>query len=143
LTPELYQQTLELCGGSQSVIAERARWVQLQAWRKVYAAGLHRATGRWKLGAHEWHVFSFSHVRRAVHGARAFAAYLAEKPVAFVVCPERTELPAVSVDRGELPAFRFQCEDILVWTPDLAWTMAFTHEDSVGLGPYFCQREWV
>jgi len=33
--------------------------------------------------------------------------------------------------------------DVYVTPPDFAWTMAFTHEQDAGLGPYFARREWV
>jgi hypothetical protein len=54
--------------------------------------------------------------------------------------------PGASVLRlvnGALPDFRPLCDDVYVWPDDLAWTMAFTHEEASGLGPYYCRREWV
>ena len=57
--------------------------------------------------------------------------------------PEVDRLTGHSYGRGALPDYRAESYDVYVWAEDLAWTMAFTHEESLGLGPYFSRREWV
>jgi hypothetical protein len=144
-----YQRILDRCGGQQRVLANRVRARLLKTWREAFAIGLFRAKGRWKYHGFDWHVFSFEYAR-AFHGERAVVAYAAEettgkeepaRPGAIVVCPEGRDLAAVQIVGGSLPDFRPEYADVLVWPDDLAWTMALTHERS--LGPYFCRREWV
>jgi hypothetical protein len=142
MTPETYQLILDRCRARQETLSEEMRWRLLQAWREVYAAGLHKAMGRWKDGDFEWNVFCSGHAR-ALNGEKAAAAYAQEHPSAVIVCPESPRVPAVQLVGGELPDFRSECADVYVWPEDLAWTMGFTHEESWGLGPYFCRREWV
>lgn len=143
MTPAGYQLILDRCGGNQILLPKLERRNLLQDWREVYAAGLHLQKGRWKHGPYEWHVFSFEYAH-ALRGERALEAYEAEQPSAVIVCPEGPiKLDAVRLWDGELPDFRAEHDDVLVWPEDLAWTMAFTHEQSMGLGPYFCRREWV
>ncbi len=79
----------------------------------------------------------------ALSGVSAAAAYDREHPDVFIVYPEWLKAPAVRLIGGTLPNFRPECDDVLVWPDDLSWTMAFTHEESLGLGPYYCRREWV
>ncbi len=85
----------------------------------------------------QWLVFSFGHAD-ALCGDEAVAAYEAERPDVVVVCPESGRLEAVRLHGGTPPGFRGG--DVYVWPPDLAWSMAFTHEESLGLGPYFSRR---
>lgn len=142
MTLDRYQSILASTGGAAEPLSDRERRDWLRTWRETYAAGLHAATGRWKHGPFEWHVFSFEHAR-ALNGERAAAAYAAERPSVVVVCPESPLLPVVRLTGGALPDFRTEREDVYVGPEDLAWTMAFTHEESLGLGPYFCRRDWV
>jgi hypothetical protein len=141
MTPDAYRDTLDRCGGRLEIIERRERWRLLQRWRECYAAGLHFAKGKWKLGGYEWHVFSFGYAP-ALRGRRAVAAYRAQPAGAFVVCPELESMlmPAVRITGGALPDLAAVYEDMYVWPEDLSWSMAFTHE---GLGPYFSRAEWV
>lgn len=137
-----YQQILDACGGTCKPIAVAELKVLLQAWREVYAAGLFAETGRWKLGPYEWHVFSFEHAR-ALNGDRALREYGERKPEAVVVYPEAVRLPACRLQGERLPGFGGHFVDLYVFPESLDWTMVFTHEASMGLGPYFSRREWV
>lgn len=137
-----YQRALDLTGGEAEPLPEAERRALLQEWRQAFAAGLYAATGRWRPPNYEWHVFSFGYAR-ALKGEKAAAAYAAERPEAVVVCPESAALPAFRLSGGALPNFRAVVDDVYVWPADLAWTMAFTHEESMGLGPFFSRREWV
>src|SRR5438477_10322385 len=109
MTLEQYQAVLDRCGGLQEPLANRERWALIRAWRQVYAAGLHAATGRWKYGQYEWHVFSYGHAH-ALHGERAAAAYDAEEAGVIIVCPELERLPAARLTGGAPPDFRPDCE---------------------------------
>ena len=136
-----YQHALDRTGGQAEPLPDAERWALLQEWRVVFAAGLHAATGRWKQHF-EWDIFCAGYAR-ALNGEKAAVAYAAERPAAVIVCPESEELPAVRLHGGGLPDFREEVDDVSVWPLDLAWTMAFTHEESIGLGPYFSRREWL
>lgn len=139
-----YLDIIEACHGQQQRLDLRLRWELLQGWRHVYAAGLHAATGKWRRPDFEWHVFSFRYAR-AIEGEKAAAAYASiNVPPSFIVCPEDEDedTPAFRIAGGTLPSLRQTGLDIYVWPDDLAWTMAFTHEDGF-CGPYFSRREWV
>lgn len=137
-----YERALAACGGTQTILAPDQREAWLQAWREVYAVGLHAATGRWTKDGFEWHVFSFQHAR-ARNGTQALADYEAQPSQSVVVCPENRKLPAVRLEGNRLPAFAGLGGDILIAPLDFAWSMAFTHEETLDLGPYFARREWV
>ena len=108
----------------------------------MYAAGLHEVTGKWTWLGFDWHVFSYKHARALAreHAMLAYAKVGAASR--FVVCPHDERLPAFEIVGASLPDFRNSGLDIYVWPDDLAWTMAFTHEDG-SFGPYFSRREWV
>lgn len=139
---EEYRHTLDSCAGRVVPLGRRDRWDALQRWRERYAAKLHASRGRWKIGPYEWHVFSFGHAP-ALDRRHAIENYKAQDVGSFIVCPEREEFPAARVIGGTLPDYCLKSEDIYVWPIDLGWTMAFTHEESIGLGPYFSRCEWV
>lgn len=59
-------------------------------------------------------------------------------------CPEHEHLPAVRLQVAKRkPSFRQESGDVYVFPEDLSRTVAFTHEESMELGPYFSRREWV
>ena len=141
-----YLQLLADCGGHYTVVPRQECSALLQSWREVYAAGMFAATGRWSMGGLEWHVFSFEHAK-ALCGEPALAAYREELPEEVILFPQTSrELPVVRLSAERLPELRAlsaRCLDVLVWPEDRSWTMAFTHEESLGLGPYFSRREWL
>jgi hypothetical protein len=101
-----------------------------QQWRLTYAkhgrgAGLHQFL---------WHVFSHDRYP-ALSGEQAEAAYAQHEAVEYVVLPNDASLAFVSSTR---PA-RDWYLDVYVFPRNLAWTMAFTHEDGY-LGPYFAKH---
>jgi hypothetical protein len=142
LKTETYDKILASCGGQIEVIDGRERTRLIGAWRERYAAPLHAARGIWKLDNYEWHVFSFGYTR-ALNGMKACHEYEQQSGDTFIVCPERSKTPAMRIVGGSLPDFRPAVDDVYVWPEDLNWTMAFTHEESLGLGPYFCRSDWV
>lgn len=142
MTQAEYEEVLDACGGTWEPLSRSERDTWQQRWREAYAAGLYAATGKWKLGQFEWHVFSFQHAR-ALNALRAVNAYQAEAPQPVIVCPESLALPAVLLRGTRLPDFSHRGADLLVAPPDLSWTMAFTHEESLDIGPYFSRREWL
>jgi hypothetical protein len=142
MTLQSFQSVLDECGGQTEPIARIERDKLLQTWREVYAAPYHDAQGRWRLSQFEWHVFSFGYTR-ALNGERAVAAYSDQSAPSLIICPEDGRKPAWKLTDGNLPDFRKWGGDVYVWPDDLSWTMAFTHEGGLGLGPYFSQMEWA
>ena len=115
----------------------------MQCWREVFAASLHEARGKWRLGEFSWHVFSFGFAR-ALSGEKAVHEYTAQPLSPFFLLPEEnTGLPAYFCMSDRWPDLRQLELDVYVSPEGLAWTMAFTHEASSGLGPYFSRAEWL
>jgi hypothetical protein len=139
--PVDYQRILDECSEWEELSSSQ-RLRHLRAWREVYATHLHAQTGKWKHDGFEWHVFSFDYAR-ALNGDEAEAAYEAVATGELLIVPEGMNLPAVRLQARRLPSFRASREDLYVSPADLSWTMAFTHEESLGLGPYFSRREWM
>jgi hypothetical protein len=135
------QTEVERCGGEWAPLSAKERWAAIQQWREVFVAVLHAQRGKWRFGKYEWHVFSYEFAR-AISGPRAIQEYLEQPASLFFLVPEHRALPAYYCRDGDWPDFRDQLVDVRVWPDDLAWTMAFTHEEEAGLGPYFCRREW-
>ena len=108
--------------------AECLEWVE--RWRGVYASG-QRASG---LSRFLWHTFSEG-MYPSVSGGEAEQLYFFHEILDVIV---------LSNDRkrcfrtASLPAAERRI-DFYVFPPDLAWTMAFTHEDG-WLGPYFAKH---
>jgi hypothetical protein len=75
-------------------------------------------------------------------GARALDLYANEAPGAFVAWPENGTIPMYRCAGGKPPDLSALETDICIFPPDLSWTMAFTHELSMHLGPYFSRKEW-
>jgi hypothetical protein len=119
--------------------AERCRIEQ--GWREVYARNTHARTGKWRLSEFEWHVFSFGDAPH-VAGGKAVELFGAESPPEWVVWPQASNAPMYRVSSGSHLALLSLADDVYVFPPDFSWTMAFTHEYRLGLGPYFARREW-
>jgi Domain of unknown function (DUF4275) len=137
-----YQTVIGNCDGEVTVLPVGERRASLQQWREVFAAGLHAATGFWTFRGYEWHIFSYDYAQ-ALNGLPAMEEYLRETPQEFFVIPEDELFNAFRIVGGMLPDLRPVMDDVVVWPANLDWTMAFTHEESIGLGPYFSRREWL
>jgi hypothetical protein len=87
----------------------------------------------------KWHVFSFGH-RPSLPRKRALATYLEQEFDELIVFAEGRDMPMVHLYSNQAPDFSGQGLDVYVWPQDLAWTMAFTNEESSGYGPYFAYR---
>lgn len=163
----LYLEIVESCGGESVQLGTKDRWSALERWRRVYARALHERTGKWQINGFDWHVFSFEHAT-AEEGSAALEDYRLQRASALLVLPEDGRLPAFqlngeygprratkhlgraagqgqerppkrALDGAALPDFTGTALDVLVFPPDLAWTMAFTHEAdaSLEIGPFF------
>ena len=86
------------------------------------------------LKAYKWHIFSFEKYP-AVSGEAAKEAYVQHQAPEYIVLSNEDE-PALATDRRPDTC---NLSDYYVFPPNLAWTMAFTHEDG-WLGPYFAKH---
>ena len=104
--------------------------VLAQSWLEIFGVDRHGS----KTNAYLWHVFSFAHFP-ALEGDKAHSEYGRQASCEFTVLSNDRNV-AYLVD--ERPADR-PFSDFYIFPPNLAWTMAFTHEDG-WLGPYFAQH---
>ena len=144
---DIRREYLSLISAAGSVIAEPAPqevWRRLQSWRKAFAADLHARTGKWAHGDYDWHVFSFDFAR-SIRGERAVIA--AQEHIrgitSLTIAPKESYLPAIELSASTMPELRTLNHDILIWPSSFEWTIAYTHEDASGMGPFFCKREWI
>jgi hypothetical protein len=102
-------------------------------WLAVFAKELHGINAE----AYLWHVFSAARYP-SVTGADAFQQYMQQSGSEFVVLSNDRKQAFLT----ELLPEGSSLADYYVFPPNLAWTMAFTHEDG-WLGPYFaCHPEY-
>jgi hypothetical protein len=105
-------------------------------WAKRFCPNVHRRTGAWIHLGIRWHAYSYG-FEAALTGDAALAAYGARAARDLLVYFEGENLfdcfGVPSPDFGDWGA------DIYVFPANLAWTMVFTHEQSMGLGPYFAR----
>ena len=142
---ERLEELFEQPGFACRPLSRKERWNVLQQWREVFAAPLHRRTGRWKHGQFEWHVFSYAmEFDRMLKGLKAREALLEESTTAYYVVPEDEKRSPAYFCTADRPLdLSPLADDMLLWPQSCDWTMAFTHEQDIGSGPYFCRREWV
>lgn len=111
---------------------EKAEVAELVAlWLAAFGANRHGVSAR----AYMWHVFSFERYP-SVSGVVAHSEY--EKHVApeYIVLSNERDVALETDVRPVLCSL----SDYLVFPRNLAWTMAFTHEDG-WLGPYFARHK--
>lgn len=89
----------------------------------------------------KWHTFSFKKFP-SLEGKDAEAAYVQQKARSYVVLPERSvhENEAAFIATN-LPSIDLPClpTDFYVFPKNMAWTMAFTHEQD-WIGPFFAKH---
>ena len=102
----------------------------LQRWLDAFGRNRHGVNSK----AYLWHIFSAER-HPAIAGPEALAAYAeAVAPLYVVLSNDR--------DEGFVTEVRptaCSLSDYYVFPENLAWTMAFTHEDG-WLGPYFARH---
>lgn len=110
------------------------------AWCEAFLAEVRRRTGAYRYRNFHWHAYSFDFVA-AEDGDAALAAYTSQPDREVLVIPENWSRSGCGVRcRGDtLPTFAGHRDDLYVFPPSLAWSMAFTHEQP-WLGPFFVLR---
>ena len=99
-------------------------------WRAVFGANKQGINTR----AFLWHVFS-ADCYPCMRGDAAIEEYTRQSGVEFVVLANDSTLAFLTDMLPESSSL----SDYYVFPPNLAWTMAFTHEDGY-LGPYFAHH---
>lgn len=135
---------LREAGASADEIPRKEAWALLQAWREIYCAPVHAATGRWVAGGGaqcSWHTFSYEYFP-CLKGRKAIAEYGAQPGGDFLVLTEGPLDVALSCVGSTFPDFTGLVADVYVTPPSLEWTMVFTHEGEA-FGPYFARAAWV
>jgi hypothetical protein len=106
-------------------------------WLEAYCGNVKRATGEWIHLGYRWHAYSYS-FERALVGDAARAAYQARAVTEFYAYFESDDLLFTCVS-GPSPDMDDFGDELYLFPPSLAWTMVFTHEQGIGLGPYFAE----
>lgn len=102
----------------------------VEKWLEVFGKNRQGANTK----AYLWHVFSFDRYP-SISGESALAEFRKQKSPEYVVLSnDRDEAFTTDV----LPE-KCSFSDFYVFPPNLAWSMAFTHEDGL-LGPYFARH---
>ena len=99
-------------------------------WLDVFGRDRHGVNAK----AYLWHVFSGGRCL-ALEGEQARAEYLRQICCEFVILSNNRDEAFLTSTRPEERLF----SDFYVFPPNLAWTMAFTHEEG-WLGPYFARH---
>jgi hypothetical protein len=106
----------------------------LGRWERRFFPHVFQRTGAWVHLGIRWHAYSYGFEPARV-GQAALEAYAARAARELLVYAEGAWLfdcyGEPSPDLGGLG------RDLYLFPADLAWTMAFTHEQGLGLGPYF------
>ncbi len=101
-----------------------------QEWLDIYC----RSRQGTRPKGYKWHIFSYKQYP-SVSGDEALALYSEQKSLEFIVL-SNDEPVAITTDL--LPE-HCALRDYYVFPKNMAWTMAFTHEDG-WLGPYFAKH---
>ena len=113
------------------VYTKKETWAFEKEWMQTFFQNKQGAN----TGAYKWHIFSFEKYP-ALSGDKAFNKYIQQKASEYIVLSNDNDL-AIATD--ELPT---ECNimDYYVFPKNMAWTMAFTHEDG-WLGSYFATHK--
>jgi hypothetical protein len=125
-----------------TALTHKQKWQVLQKWRETYCATLKMRTGKWVHKGIDWHVFSYGYANH-VKGERAKQEYFSMSDQSYYVVPGNDSLSAYLCSSDLMSDFAIlPTIDIYIFHVDLDWTMVFTHEQDMGLGPYFSRRCW-
>ncbi len=100
-------------------------------WKKSFCQNKQGAN----IKSYLWHIFS-AHKYHSVCKKEARNEYQAHKASEYVIMSNEHELAIISSKKPENTGYK----DFYVFPINLAWTMAFTHEDDF-LGPFFAKNK--
>lgn len=106
-------------------------------WLERFCANVKLKTGKWVYRGYRWHAWSFGY-ESALHGARAFEAFVERQATEYYLYLEREDL-LLDCSGPPSPDFRSLFEEAYIFPYDVSWTFALTHEMTMDLGPYFAE----
>jgi hypothetical protein len=110
-----------------------------QQWRETFSTPLYDAEGRWSIGEHDWHVFTYRYSRYIAEGSDAMAVYKHQMSTDLVVMFDNAfEVCLADFNVAPRPVRPY---DVYVCDREMTWTTVFTHEDE--LGPFFARADSV
>ncbi|MES2296378.1 MAG: DUF4275 family protein [Pseudomonadota bacterium] len=116
-------------------VLRRYTKAEAMAWAEQWMAVFGQHKQGTNTGAYMWHVFSFDRYA-SVAGAAAQTRYEQEVAPEYIVLSNARDLALLTYAR---PGPGTRRSDFVVFPSNMAWTMAFTHEDG-WLGPYFAMH---
>jgi hypothetical protein len=121
-------------------LTKRETWALQQGWRRVFAKGLHRMTGRWSHGRSDRETLQHKYVRRLLTGATAEEEYAKAQGAPVYVVADDGRAAEVYDKKPELPPGDAGV-GVLIFPENFAWTLGTGSEywDRV----CFMYREWV
>jgi len=114
---------------------------ELVKWDEIYCPLLKKQKNDIYYHQFKWHVFSYDKYT-SLEGDKAISAYNNQTALEYYVVPQLNTWPKeVGFITDELPSSELAKEqkDFYVFPKNMAWTMAFTHENG-WLGPYFAKH---
>jgi hypothetical protein len=125
-------------GASATQIPRKKGWALLQAWREIYCAPVHVATGKW--GTFAWETFGAGFFP-SVRAQRALDEYHAQDASDLLVLPDDNHVAAIHCTSISPVDFSGLALDVYIAPSSFEWTMVFTHEHPI-YGPYFSRAKW-
>ena len=113
------------------VYTKKETWAFEKEWMQTYCKDKQGAN----TNAYKWHIFSFEKYP-ALSGEKALKKYMQQTAIEYIVLSNESDL-AIATDK--LPT-KCNIADYYIFPKNMAWTMAFTHEDG-WLGPYFATHK--
>lgn len=135
-TPHSWLRDLKVELAEQLDADGTERW--RRRWYETFAVEVKAATEAWRDEGYDWHAFSRKY-RACLSSGEAVSAYRATLADKLVAVPdgEHNRPRYGAIVTGDHPVL--SRTDALVFPENLAWTMAFTHEEP-SLGPFFAKR---
>lgn len=136
---DLLEEALNECDVSFRQL-EPADVAKLQRkWRLTFAHRVKEIAGVEVYLGFDWHAFSYDLVY-ALERDEARRAYAAERVSSFYALPNLAEGTGYRCEAKQFPNIRWV--DTYITPIDFSWTMVFTHEEEMGVGPFFTRGEW-
>ncbi len=112
-----------------------------QNWRRIFSKNIKNQKGVWKYKSFDWHTFSynFAYYKNGFHAKKLYNSLSNQT---FYLISEDIDGLAYRCKSILLPDFSELGLDLYVFSENQEWTMVFTHEESVGFGPFFAYSEW-
>ena len=111
-----------------------------QDWREVYSRSVNEKISEWTYLDFDWHTFTWGETPHLEMDS-AWNAYRSKDPTNLILLDNIDGGLAYKCNGPNLPDFSKKGLDVYICTPDMKWTMVFTHEDDFVGSPFFCTRK--